>query len=265
MEEERREFRPADKSGGSDLRIYGKEAAAAVMIVLLVIAVAFGVNKFFYGFDRQQNAAVSPGQVVSGTDSSARNRKDAYRQSDDWRLVLVNRDYPLTEDFDGELTELRNGEMVDSRIYPDLQDMFDEMREDGLSPCVVQGYRTGEEQSDLHEEKIEEYMEHGKSREEAAKLAAEWVQEPGTSEHEIGICVDISSETGGNESAEEIWDWLDANCARFGFIKRFPTGKWSVTGVKGGHWHYRYVGQEAAQEITERGLTLEEYLGAVTK
>ena len=130
---------------------------------------------------------------------------------------------------------------------------------------MVQGYRTGEEQSDLHEEKIEEYMEHGKSREEAAKLAAEWVQEPGTSEHEIGICVDISSETGGNESAEEIWDWLDANCARFGFIKRFPTGKWSVTGVKGGHWHYRYVGQEAAQEITERGLTLEEYLGAVTK
>ena len=263
MEEERREFRPADKSGGSDLRIYGKEAVAAVMIVLLVIAVAFGVNKFFYGFDRQQNAAVSPGQVVSGTDSAARNRKDAYRQSDDWRLVLVNRDYPLTEDFDGELTELRNGEMVDSRIYPDLQRMFDQMREEGLSPRVMQGYRTGEEQKKRLDNKIKEYMGYGKSREEARELALQWEQEPGTPEHEIGICVDVSSETGDNETANAVWKWMDANCAQFGFIKRYPTGKSAVTGVKGEPWHYRYVGEEAAQEIMEQGITLEEYLGAL--
>ena len=264
MENKRREFEPVGRGRGSDLRIYGKEAAAALIIILLVIAVAFGVNKFFYGFDKE-STAVSTGPVVSGTEAVDRSGKNGYRQSDDWRLVLVNRDHPLTEEFDGELTELRNGEMVDSRIYPDLQDMFDEMREEGLSPYVVEGYRTGEEQRDLHEEKIEEYMEHGKSREEAGKLASEWVQEPGTSEHELGICVDISSETGGNDSAREIWDWMDENCARFGFIKRFPGGKSSVTGVKGGHWHYRYVGQEAAQEIKERGVTLEEYLGAVAK
>ena len=265
MEDRRRENESEETGRRSDLRINSKELGAALVIVILVIAVAFGVNNFFYGFDRQERSSGSARPVVSGNRSEETARESAFRQSDDWRLILVNADYPLTGEFDGELTELRNGEMVDSRIYPDLQDMFDEMREEGLSPSVAKGYRTGEEQRDLYEEKIREYMEYGKSREEAEKLASEWVEKPGSSEHEIGICVDVSSESGDNESAREVWQWMDENCARFGFIKRYPGGTASVTGMKGELWHYRYVGQEAAGEITQSGVTLEEYLGAAAR
>ena len=153
--------------------------------------------------------------------------------------------------------------MVDSRIYPDLQEMFDEMRAAGLEPRVVQGYRTRDEQKERLDNKIREYMGYGKSREEARELAVQWEAEPGSSEHETGLCVDISSDSGDNESANAVWKWMDENCSRFGFIKRYPNDKSSITGVKGEPWHYRYVGPEAAQEITDRNTTLEEYLGAV--
>ena len=96
-------------------------------------------------------------------------------------------------------------------------------------------------------------------------MALQWEAEPGTSEHELGICVDISSEDADNASANAVWAWMDGNCSRFGFIKRYPREKMSVTGVRGEEWHYRYVGREAAGEITKKGVTLEEYLGAVSK
>ena len=244
-----------DKRGGV-WRLYSSEVMAALIIVVLVIAVAFFVNKFFYGFDLPELSFSEP--VVSDQYSGPGKKEKSFVQSEDWRLVLVNRDHPLEEDFDGELTELRYGQSVDSRIYPDLQAMFDEMRAAGLDPRVVQGYRTSEEQKERLDNKISEYMGYGKTREEAWQLAVQWEAEPGTSEHETGLCVDISS-----ESANAVWEWMEENCSRFGFIKRYPNNKSSVTGVKGEPWHYRYVGPEAAQEITAGNTTLEEYLGAV--
>ena len=242
-------------------RIYRSEVIAALVIIVVVIGIAFGVNKFFYGFDLPELAVTE----TAAADQNGQQNVPAgggFVQSGDWRLLLVNRNHPLEQDFDGELTQLRYGQQVDSRIYPDLQEMFDEMRNDGLEPRVVQGYRTREEQKELLEDKIREYMGYGKNREEARELAVQWVPEPGTCEHETGLCVDISSESGENDSANEVWEWMDENCSRFGFIKRYPNDKSSVTGVKGEPWHYRYVGAEAAREIFERGITLEEYLGA---
>lgn len=245
-------------------RTYAGEIFAALLIIVLVIGVAVAVNKFFYGFDLPE--LTFAGDSIQENDEGAGGAapKNTFTQSGDWRLILVNSEYPIKEEFDGELTELRYGQKVDSRIYPDLQEMFDEMRGDGLSPRVVEGYRTREEQKQRLENKISEYMGYGKTREEARELALQWEAEPGCSEHEIGICVDISSESGDNESANDVWEWMDANCQRFGFIKRYPNDKISITGVRGEPWHYRYVGAEAAQEIMEKGITLEEYLGAVS-
>ena len=252
-----RKKRAAKREGsGEKQSTYKGEILAALLIVLLVVGVAFWVNRIFYGFDLPEIAYRGASAAESGADA----RKEAFRQPEDWRLVLVSREHPIEEAFSGELTELRHGAKVDSRIYPDLQAMFDEMRADGLSPRVVEGYRTAGEQQDRLDSRIREYMGYGKSREEAREMALQWEQEPGTSEHGLGICVDISSEDADNESANEVWSWMDANCFRFGFIKRYPRDKTAVTGVRGEQWHYRYVGEEAAREITEKGITLEEYL-----
>lgn len=45
------------------------------------------------------------------------------------------------------------------------------------------------------DEKIEAYENEGKSKSEAKKLAEQWVAIPGTSEHQLGIAVDINADT----------------------------------------------------------------------
>ena len=263
MADTKNEKNPEMQRRGGMWRTYRSEVIAALAAIAVVIGIAFWVNNFFYGFDRTESVSTDPAVHDSGMSAKEEQTQKEFRQSADWRLILVNRDHPLEAEYSVELTELFNGQSVDSRIYPDLQAMFDEMRADGLSPIVAEGYRSREEQTDKLDNKIRDYMEYGKSREEARELALMRVEEPGTCEHETGMCVDVSSEAGDNESANEVWKWMDANCSRYGFIKRYPYDKSSITGIKGEPWHYRYVGAEAAQEIAQRGITLEEYLGAV--
>lgn len=111
-----------------------------------------------------------------------------------WNLILVNCDSYIPDDYQVELTELSNGKKVDSRIYPELQKMFNDARAQGYGLFVREGYRTQEEQQQLLEEKIEAYENEGKSKSEAKKLAEQWVAIPGTSEHQLGIAVDINAD-----------------------------------------------------------------------
>lgn len=176
-----------------------------------------------------------------------------------WNLILVNRDYYIPDDYTMELTELSNGEKVDSRIYPDLQEMFDDARAEGVQLYVRDGYRTAETQRRILDEKIEEYKNEGYSDSEAEKLAKEWVAVPGTSEHQLGLAVDINADT-SQSTRDEVYTWLANNSYKYGFINRYPTDKTEITGVIYEPWHYRYVGKEAAQEIYSQGICLEEYI-----
>jgi D-alanyl-D-alanine carboxypeptidase len=157
------------------------------------------------------------------------------------------------------LTELSNGQSVDTRIYPALQEMFDAARGDGVYPVVVSGYRSAEKQQGLLDDKIAEYRAEGCSIEEATIKAEEWVAIPGTSEHQLGIAVDINAD-GVNSAGFEVYDWLEDNAHKYGFILRYPADKTDITEIIYELWHYRYVGIEAAAEIHSQGLCLEEYL-----
>ena len=179
--------------------------------------------------------------------------------SDEWNLILVNSDHHLPRDYEVELTLLDNGERVDSRIYPDLQAMFDQARADGLDLFVAAGYRTWEEQQQLMDEKIAEYREEGRSPAQAKKLARQWVAEPGTSEHQLGIAVDINADL-DISSSDQVYSWLEENSYKYGFINRYPADKTDITGIINEPWHYRYVGYEAAWEMYSRNLCREEYL-----
>jgi D-alanyl-D-alanine carboxypeptidase len=78
---------------------------------------------------------------------------------------------------------------------------------------------------------------------------------PGHSEHQLGFAVDI------NGATYDVYLWLQENSYKYGFIFRYPGSKTDITGTAEEVWHYRYVGKEAAKEIYERGICLEEYLG----
>lgn len=84
---------------------------------------------------------------------------------------------------------------------------------------------------------------------------------PGFSEHQTGLAVDISNGLGIDLFVNtQTYQWVSQNCARYGFIMRYPKGKEEVTGYSFESWHYRYVGVEVAQAVMEKGLTLDEYI-----
>lgn len=178
--------------------------------------------------------------------------------SEEWNLIVVNRWNELPENYSVELTELSNGQKIDSRIYPALQEMFDAARAEGIYPIVREGYRTAEEQQEILDDKIQAYINEGYSRARAEKTAQEWVALPGTSEHQLGFAVDINADK-SKCSNERVYEWLAENAYKYGFILRYPAGKQEITGTSYEPWHYRYVGEEVAEEIYEQGICLEEY------
>lgn len=179
----------------------------------------------------------------------------------DWRLLLVNREHPLAQADEIETVTLSCGELVDSRIYPALQQMFDDMRAAGVYPVVASGFRTQEDQQRIYDERVAQYVAEGYSEEDARAETENWVALPGTSEHQTGLAVDINAD-GVNSYGYEVYDWLAAHAHEYGFIQRYPEDKTDITGVSNEPWHYRYVGEEAAIEIWQSGVCLEEYLKA---
>ena len=186
-------------------------------------------------------------------------------KGDPWNLTLVNKTNQVPEGWKSDLTELKNGEKVDSRIYPNLQEMFDACRADGLLPIVKSSYRTADDQQSQFDEKVDEFIAAGYSADEAREQANNWAAKPGYSEHQLGLAVDIDSEDLSVCSNEAVWEWLKSHCAEYGFILRYPDGKTDVTGCSYEPWHFRYVGKEAAKAIMEQGITLEEYLAGQKK
>ncbi|MBR2807404.1 MAG: M15 family metallopeptidase, partial [Oscillospiraceae bacterium] len=87
----------------------------------------------------------------------------------------------------------------------------------------------------------------------------------GTSEHQLGLALDIvdtnERQLNSTQANNATQQWMMENCWKYGFILRFPEDKEDITGIIYEPWHYRYVGKEAAKEITEQGVCLEEYLG----
>jgi len=182
----------------------------------------------------------------------------------DWRLTLVNSTNSLSRDYTTTTIALGNGQLVDTRIYEPLMDMLEAGELEGLSFVVCSGYRPYEEQEVLFNQKIAAVQAEGYNYEDAYNIAKEEVVEPGTSEHQLGLAVDIVASSyqllddGQAETPEA--QWLEANCYKYGFILRYPVAKTAITNVIYEPWHYRYVGVAAATEIMEAGLTLEEYL-----
>lgn len=148
---------------------------------------------------------------------------------------------------------------VDTRIYPGLQQLFNAARANGLYPVVASGYRTAQKQQSLMDQKVASFEAKGDSPAAAKEAAEAWVATPGTSEHQLGLAVDINAD-GIHSTGNEVYQWLNKNSYKFGFIQRYPADKAAITGTQHEPWHYRYVGVTAATEIQQKGICLEEYL-----
>ncbi|WP_276354112.1 M15 family metallopeptidase [Cohnella caldifontis] len=140
-----------------------------------------------------------------------------------------------------------------------LEKLFAGAEKAGIRLKAVSGYRSYARQKAIFDANAA-----AKGAEEANRTSAH----PGQSEHQTGLAMDVSSASVGYALEEsfgktEEGRWLAAHAADYGFIIRYPKGKESITGYTYEPWHIRYLGKEAAAEVAESRLTLEQFFGTL--
>ena len=179
-------------------------------------------------------------------------------------LTLVNPWNTIPDGYEPQLCTLSDGQQIDRRCYDDLMRMLDDCRAAGNSPYICSAYRTWDKQQALFDNKIQRLENEGMDADTARVEAAKVVAVPGTSEHQLGLALDIidTGYTNLDEGQEDTatQQWLMAHCWDYGFILRYPNGTTDITGIIYEPWHYRYVGRTAAAQIHELGVTFEEYI-----
>ena len=247
---------PAPKGHGFSLFLWGM----ILLFIAFVLVMAYAALTWKAPTSQEPGSQPQLG-IAAETDPTSSPESGsasvpAQQPDGEWNLLLVNRWNPLPENYTVDLVEVPGGQQVDERIYQPLMEMLEAAREGnwGELPQVLSGYRTQEEQEKLFQEEIDGNLAEGYSEEEARELAQQWVAVPGTSEHQLGLAVDLGGAT------YDVFFWLQEHSWEYGFIWRYPGDKTDLTGTAEEVWHYRYVGKEAAKEIYEQGVCLEEYL-----
>ena len=205
--------------------------------------------------------------ACGSTSTSTESEKTLFVQDYDY-LVLVNKNHELPSDWessvkletvtdiDGDPCQVEKEALLK---YYELRD--DLQKNDGVTIELDSCYRSVAEQQDLWDRWTVEYGED---------YVHQYVAVPGFSEHHTGLAIDICLVKDGKViddnddmiAEKEIFQKIHAKLADYGFILRYLDGKDDITGYSYEPWHLRYVGNpEVAKEITDKGLTLEEYLG----
>lgn len=181
---------------------------------------------------------------------------------DQWYLTLVNRNRKLPEDFEAKTSYLVEGNEaeLDSRCAEQYMAMYNAALEDGCTLTPFSGYRRISTQKRNYENKINLYLNQGYSYLDAAEKAATIILPPGTSEHNLGLAMDIVCADEWFADTKE-FTWLMAHAQDYGFILRYPADKQDITQITYEPWHWRYVGVDAAKAMKASGQCLEEYLG----
>lgn len=145
------------------------------------------------------------------------------------------------------------GFQVDRSCVGDLEEMLAGCRAAGVSVTLTAAYRTADEQLRMFQKEVDRQMQNGLKAERAYAIAEQRLGNAGTSEHELGLAIDVQGAAAQS--------WLKDNAWRYGFILRYPEGSESITGRSADGGHFRYVGRSAAEQIYSLDITLEEYMG----
>jgi D-alanyl-D-alanine carboxypeptidase len=250
-----------------------------LIIALIVLSVKYNeVSSKLGSIKGSVSVYSSVDTVENGGDESSNTD---HNETDEWYLKLVNPDSSVDKDFINSVTKAEidkkfisgseSSKYIDSRIVDSLNQMCKAADKDGVDLVIVSAYRTYSYQETLYKNRVKRCMnEDGLSEAEAKVKAATIVALPGTSEHHLGLAVDINSVSQSFEETKA-FKWLSENAADYGFIMRYPEDKKDITKIIYEPWHYRYVGVQHAKAMNSLNLCLEEYInylnngGAVKK
>ena len=216
--------------------------------------------------DKQRNQVRLKAETDRQTQEAERRQLEAdfLRRDKETLLMLVNPWNPLPEDYEPQLVFLGDGIYMDERAAGPLTKMLQACLADGYMSVPISGYRTQEYQQELYDNKVERLLRDGWPEDRVDEEAAKSVAVPGTSEHQLGLAMDILDVNNPNLDITQEWTnaqrWLMKHCTEYGFILRYPNGSTDITGIIYEPWHYRYVGKATAAAVSASGQVFEEYL-----
>jgi len=179
-----------------------------------------------------------------------------YFTSEGKYIVLVNPWNPVPDDYQSELVAFEGFE-VDAQCRDALEEMVAACRSAGLLCNLTSAYRGYNYQNTLYQRKVNKLMSAGYTRAAAEAETGRSIAVPGTSEHQLGLAVDL-------KNTYSTYQWLAENSWKYGFILRYPIGDTALTGIYYEPWHFRYVGEELAAELFELDMCLEAYMDMLT-
>jgi len=172
-------------------------------------------------------------------------------------FVLVNRWNFVPEDYAPDLVPVR-GYQIDRSAYDALMEMTAACEAAGFACDFNSVYRSYDYQTELFQRKVTKLLGLGYTQTAAELETSRSIAIPGTSEHQLGLAVDL-------KNGYSTYDWLAENSWKYGFILRYPDGTTHLTGIYYEPWHYRYVGEELAKELYDLGICLEAYVNLLTE
>lgn len=171
--------------------------------------------------------------------------------------VVVNKKHKLPSTYAPNLKTV-SGAQLRPEAADALGAMLEAASNQGNSMTVLSSYRSYSTQVNTYNGWVQ------RSGQEAADTFS---ARPGHSEHQLGLAVDLGDQNVPSCNLEECFGdtqsgkWLENNAHKYGFIIRYPEGKQAITGFIYEPWHLRYVGVEAATNIKNSGLTMDQYYG----
>lgn len=219
-------------------------------------------NEYYYNED---NDAKADEITASQNPMETLPSRDEVDTTPDSIYCLVNKDYSLPSDYEPNDLVIPNVsfsidyESEKKYLRQDASDalekLFQAALEENFELVAVSGYRSYERQQEIYETNL-------KTR--GTTHTNQYSAKPGYSEHQTGLVMDISCESEHYDLQESFGEtpegiWVAQNCAKYGFIIRYPEDKCDITGYAYEPWHLRYVGVTMAEYLTENTLTLDEY------
>lgn len=197
------------------------------------------------------NVKAKPKQQIT---SSTNTTKQIVQNPNDI-TVLVNKNYALPDGWAPyDLVNVGNGQYLRQEAANSVLQMLQAIRNSGISANIISSYRSQSTQTSL----FNSYMASDPVN------APYYSAPPRSSEHELGLAIDISYnyQLLNTLHTSALGIWLNAHAHEYGWILRYPYDKTHITGYMFEPWHYRYVGTSLASYLKANNLTLEEYYNA---
>ncbi|MCC0784025.1 M15 family metallopeptidase [Clostridioides sp. ES-S-0108-01] len=229
-----------------------------IVAIVLVVFISIFISKHRLLKKDKEPTVIAQHDSEQGVESNSQNKNHSNSISN---ILLVNKTNGISKNYTPENITKVNIPFVEEATEEEKQmagepakaveDLVKQANEEGVQFLGSSAYRSYDTQLDTYTRRV---------KSQGQKKADEYVAKPGYSEHQTGLCIDLTNPERWFVGSTKEAIWLAENAHKFGFIIRYPKDKEDITGTAYEPWHIRYVGKDDAEEIYSKGLTLEEYL-----